>query len=566
MWIDGVEETSWNATHDEVIPISEANNSTGPYIGYYSTSKIWVGEFDDVIVLDTNITTDDQAGYLLDKSYTGLTANMVFHLPLDGDYLLDCDTITGVNSSWGYNISDGSNYDTTTVFVDGGTGHNPCVQFDGHEQQRIFCKLRPGKRVNNLAFRNLELTCTDYPGVTADGWSPKNADEYDFPVPGIIDLKFGNNISITGCNVHDAGGTGIYSNMSEYCDISYNTVADVGWYGIVMDVQKYGDNGTRYLISDKRWENHKINHNVVRDVGLTHLSSIGILLVYTSRSQVNWNHVYNIPRIGIAFNAFYSGYDEGYADLEVGYNYVHNCLQRVNHNGGLRLNGYVPGFRFHHNYVKDLLRTTDHDFRRLDEGEDYPVGYGIHLDSGAGGGTVDFNLVVNTSSGSGMRWNGVFDMVVNNNIFVDPRDGGSGHSQKMGANFSDPNGDHSYPSNNTITNNVYSSSTNRTGWLPDYSAATEVAIKAAFTGTQDNNCYWSSGDGVAGYWTSAGAIWGSWTEQSLAWIRSDWGLDTNSIEENPSFRLNDADDYFVTNSNVLDLGFVNFVDELSEFI
>lgn len=561
MWIDGVEETHWSTTYNQILAAGSASSDAPPNIGWYSDVRAWEDDMDDVIILDMYITSDEQAIALRDKTYTGIKDRIVYHLPLDGNYDLECATMTGVQSRYGYvNTTTYAIYDTGTSFIDGGVNHSPCCNFSESDKAAISGDRRPGKRVHNITFQDLEMTCCDNPVVDANGWSPTNSDEFDFPIPGVVDAKFAESIKVLDCKIHDAGGLGFYGMQVENCDISRNEIYNIGCNGVMFDTP------SRYLKTEKNWEGHTVNNNVIHDVGLMTMNGVGVLLVCVSRSQVNWNHIYNIPRNAIASNKHYNGYSGDWADTEVGYNYCHNCLERVQHNGVLRLNGYVPGFRYHHNYIKDTLLTTDHGYRRLDEDENYPLAYAIHLDAGAGGGSVDHNLIVNTSGGTGMRWNGTFDMRVENNIFVNPRVGGSGSgfSQRMYREMVGPDGSPIPSNNNIIRNNIYYSDDDQPGWLPDYSSADKTAAQADWSGEQDYNTYWADGNPPIGHWDSAGGIQGTHTSEEVTWIYTEWGLGEHSIEADPEFRLNDADDYFVENSAVLALGFVNFTDELNK--
>ena len=103
----------------------------------------------------------------------------------------------------------------------------------------------------------------------------------------------------------------------------------------------------------------------------------------------------------------------------------------------------------------------------------------------------------------------------------------------------------------------------RCGWLPNYSEpSNRTTLLANWTGTQDWNCYWANNLPPCGWWASPGYDWGTWTPKELSFIWDDWNLDIHSIEQDPDFRLNDADDYFVQNANVLAMGFENFIDDL----
>lgn len=563
MWVDGVEEDHWLSSMDNTIAANLIpDNAHAPWIGYYSVARSFEGYIDSVVILDRAITTDLDAYYLKERQYTTLADDIVFNLRLQNSFDLECDTITGVESAYSYPISNGVVYDTEISFAAGDGDHEKCAKFTAaNTKERISTSNRPGRRVHKLEFEGLTLYGTDCPDIGTAGMTPEIADEYDLGAPGAIDLKYGHEIDILNCTIHDVAGPGIYSMLSEDCNIISNTLYNIGMYGIVMDTPD------RYCKGEKNWEGHTINQNTIHDIGLIYLASSAIQLVSTSRSQINRNYIYNIPRIAISCNNRYDWYDGNWADIEVGYNYCHDCLQKVNHNGVLRLNGRAPGSRYHHNVVLNTRRTSDHEYRRTDEGEDYPLGYGIHFDQGAGGCSIDHNLVVNTAGGAAMRWNGCREIVCENNIFVGPKAGGglflhNYHAFKFG-----PDGDYVYSYDNTIQNNVMYTNVGNNGttgdvtWLPDYSAATST-ILAVFTGTQDNNCYWANGDDPLGKWNSAGGIFGSQTINPLTWAFSTLEVDENSISEDPAFRMNDTLDFFVTNANVLALGFENFVGDL----
>ncbi len=405
IYLDGTSIGSNSIPTDDFLTV-------GPSIGGGPTS--WNGELNDVVVLDKKTTTDTDAGHIMNGTYGAhsLSPTVVFNMPLAGDYETNCATITGVGYEW---VTTFDLYSNPT-FIDGGTGHNPCLSLDG-VRDHVQTAMYPGVQVQNINFHNLTIVGVDRLPLT-DSWTGDMAD-YEEKIPGAIELEYAKDCQVVGCTIRDCAGSGVFSKISENLTVSSNTIHDIGYNAIAFRVFNANDNShdTRF-VKEKKWEGHIVNENTIYNIGQVHANSSGIVFHATSRSTANRNLIYDIPYIGIKTNLSFDAMDRNYRDLEFAYNRIRNCMQVLNDGGAIAVQGGVTDCTIHHNNLQDCVRTSHHAFGRSDLTAPFGSHRTIHMDPG-GGWSVTFNLINRCVDGINIH-NCGWLTVIENNIVIDP--------------------------------------------------------------------------------------------------------------------------------------------------
>jgi len=387
--------------------LADAFLNTAPGIGRSASGLEFWGELDDVLVLTGTTDTDVAAAKLKDGDYSGRT--IVFNMPMDGDYETNCTTIAGVGHQ---RVASGL-YSNPT-FINGGTGHNPCLSLDGVDD-RIDIKLYPGAQVSNLHFINLTITGIDR-GELTDFWSNVSI-EYETKIEAAIKFEYAKDCSVVGCTISDCAGTGVWADISENISVSSNTLFNLGYCGIVFSGPLVSSRMA--FISEKKWEGHTANNNTIYDIGMARATSAAIYFLGVSNSKANNNLMWNLPNNGIQCHLGHDAFDRGFTNVEIKQNRIRDCMQLLADGGAIVINGNITGGTINHNNIRDVIRTAHHGFGRTDLTAPFGFFRAMHVDTGGRGWTIEKNIFNRFVNGINFHDCGL-NMAVENNVFVDP--------------------------------------------------------------------------------------------------------------------------------------------------
>ena len=554
---------------DQRIPIVPTSLDTGlPWFGRATAgSQYWNGELNSLLFLDKIVSGATELAELAStaRTYSTLSGNIVFSLPLMGDFDVVCDTVIAVTHQEIQGDAYGSldPYTNDPQFIDGGTGHNPTASFIGSKESDIIgpkdnfvsnsanTTLYPGKQLRNHHFAGLNLVgaARQEPSMTwcvIDSYRNKN-------IKAAIEAEYLLDCSVTSCTISECGGNGVFLSVSEDCTLSNNTIYNVGGSGLLADAP-------RYIISERPWGNHSIDNNVIHDVGSILIDACAISTWALPSYTMNYNDIWNIPKVGIKPFQELNAIDFNIGTIEIAYNTIRDTCQKVPDCGAIHTCGYVPNGRVHHNHIKDVLLTSEHtDYRRVGQGTTpYTAIKGIYFDLGSSGWTVDYNKAYRCDAGAMYLLRVGPDMTIENNILVDAANAiyGSYTNTMTGSKFGGDGTIEQYPKGNTVQKNVMYTAEGNAPFKYRFASSdfenSDPGMKPFPFDDTDYNCYYPDD------------IWHTYdrysiqNEENLAWLQSTYTSDANSISVDPQFVDYANDDFTVGNAAVFALGFVNF--------
>lgn len=161
--------------------------------------------------------------------------------------------------------------------------------------------------------------------------------------------------------------------------------------------------------SDKELvEANRIENNLIEDVGRAFPGAIGIWVGQSGGNTISHNEVRRTGYTGISLGWTWGFGASKARDNVVEYNHLHDIGQGVLSDlGAVYTLGISPGTRIHHNLIEDVR-----SFRKMGSSA-----WGIYLDEGSGGITVEFNVISRTTGG-GLHLHYGNDNTVRNNVLA----------------------------------------------------------------------------------------------------------------------------------------------------
>jgi len=354
-----------------------------------------------------------------------------------------------------------------------------------------------GAKVNNLVFRGLHISDTDY--SPDDGCAG-----YDCGSDGVVYLSNATACAVADCVFRNIGKCAVCIQGGSHNQIVGNEIAHGAEGGVVL----------------RDTSNNSVSDNYIHDCGRVYKHIGGVVLEggKCENNLIAHNLIHDISRYGISLK------NPGMHN-EIEYNILYNIGTETYDTGGIEVTQqdrqFISGSAIRYNIVHDVIGYSS------DNGREVNLGWAIYLDSFAGGYDVHHNITWRNPNG-GLMLQGGKNNRVWNNIFV-----GGKSTQAVFANFADNS------RNNVFAHNIiyYSEP-----------GALLFSVQNIHDGvmTADDNLYWHAGSGqppgVAGV-----ASFADWQKRSL---------DAHSIIADPLFVAQSHDDYRLRpTSPALGIGF-----------
>lgn len=212
-----------------------------------------------------------------------------------------------------------------------------------------------------------------------------------FEVPGAVQIIDSESVILNQCTVREVGGYGVQiDGKSVGCKVTRSFLMFLGAGGI-----NVGNGPMNCDLSD----------NVISSGGRIHPSGIGILVRLSGGNVISHNLIQDFYYTGISV-----GWDWGFADTAAKNNIVeYNKIALIGQGvisdmGGIYVLGKQPGSVIRNNWISTVYARTY-------------GGWGIYLDEGSTGWTVENNIALDTKTG-GFHIHYGGNNLIQNNIFA----------------------------------------------------------------------------------------------------------------------------------------------------
>ncbi len=239
----------------------------------------------------------------------------------------------------------------------------------------------------DVVIRDLRISHCEY-RLPADAAGDVQA---AFTVPGALQILDSERVKIDHCQIAHVGGYGVEINgQSKACSITNSKLSDLGAGGVTI-----GNGPDGCIVAD----------NEIVSGGRLFPAGIGILGRLSGNNQIVHNRIRDFFYTGISV-----GWDWGFADTAAKNNLIaFNDISDIGQDllsdmGGIYVLGKQPNSRISNNRVRNISAIGY-------------GGWGIYLDEGSTGWTVENNVVTDTKTG-GFHIHYGGNNVIQNNIFA----------------------------------------------------------------------------------------------------------------------------------------------------
>lgn len=243
------------------------------------------------------------------------------------------------------------------------------------------------KGCRNVAVRDLRFSHCEY-SLPADAAGDVQAAH---TVPGAVQVVDSQRVFFEGCEFSHIGGYGLeFAGTSKHCSVNLSRFHDLGAGGVTVG------NGPDSIL---------ISNNEIASGGRFFPAAVGVLIRLSGHNQIVHNRIRDFYYTGISV-----GWDWGFADTDAKENLIaFNDIRDIGQNllsdmGGIYVLGKQPGSRILNNRI-DNVSAIGYG------------GWGIYLDEGSTGWTVEDNVVTNTKTG-GFHIHYGGNNLIRNNIFA----------------------------------------------------------------------------------------------------------------------------------------------------
>jgi len=251
-------------------------------------------------------------------------------------------------------------------------------------QLPVLLKVRGAK---NVTFANLRFAHSEY--TLPDG---KSGDiQAAFGVPGAVQFADCEAAALKRCQINGIGNYGVeILGASRNCRIERSRLTDLGAGGV-----KLGDGTLGTVVTD----------NVIEGGGRLFAAGEGVWAGLSGDNRIVHNRIRDFFYTGISM-----GWDWGFKDTpaknnEIAFNDIRDIGQgQLSDMGGIYVLGQQPGSRIYNNRI-DNVQARGYG------------GWGVYLDEGSTGWTVENNVVTNTKTG-GFHIHYGGNNLIRNNIFA----------------------------------------------------------------------------------------------------------------------------------------------------
>ena len=222
-------------------------------------------------------------------------------------------------------------------------------------------------------------------------------------VPAVISARGTRRCWINGCEVARVGTYGLW--LSRGCAdnrIEENHIHDLGAGGIRIGEAKMAKTDAAESTRNK------VTENYIHDGGHVYAAAVGLWLAHASHNTIAHNEIHSFDYSGMSIGWNWSDCPTRTHHNVIEHNHVHHVVRGVlSDAGGIYTLGRQTGTVIRHNVFHDIFPYMG----RL------PMAWGIYLDAGSNGLTVESNIVYNTLTG-GLMNTGRFGNVFRNNILA----------------------------------------------------------------------------------------------------------------------------------------------------
>ena len=503
-----------------------------PRLGHASDSSYWSGTLGEAIILSRAVDGAD-AALIYDRDYATLTADMLMHMPLAGTFVDQAGTIGDVRS-YSFTFPDTAPIKSNPVFVaDAELGQ--MLSFNGTSDV-LGMDRRTARPASWINFEGLTFSDVDW--KLLPGGHSEYEGGYNVLESTAIIFSHAADCEIRNCVLRNLQSTGVQSYRSKRINIVENNIGPIGGSPIV--VAGLAD------VADTVGGFSRIEGNEVHNYGSITKGAIGISAYYCGTNDIRQNQIHHGTYMGIRCSGNYSSIYASTGGNLVEYNEIYAVMQELNDGGGIYFKGWQIDSTARGNQIHDCVLT---DLHVPDSGGIY----GIYLDESANGVLVTNNLVYRIARiGAFVHISNNNEIV--NNVIVDCGQASAG----IILNGTKPAEDGSvfvYPITNNFTHNIL--------YNADPSVASfriRIASEAYIAGIPDPIAdsdfnFW--GSSVVTQYVSSPV---SDTEESLDWLRSEYGQETNTLVGNPLFKDYAGDNFTLEpDSPAYQIGFVDLV-------
>ena len=262
--------------------------------------------------------------------------------------------------------------------------------------------------VEHLHFEGITFSHTEW--EPPPDWSSSLQAAID--VPGAVFFDYAGRCSLIRCAIEHVGTYGV--EVSQGCfdiEISHNLMTDLGAGGVKIghffDVEpnERGKQRKASLPNGPHSRRITVANNEITNGGHLFPGSVGVFVGENPDNKVVYNHIYNLPWMGISVGSLQTFEPSQAVDNLIEHNHVHHIGQGVLSDvGGIYTNSISSGTCIRYNVV--------HDVNHRDYG-----GWGIYTDQGSADILIEKNLVYRCSSGP-LFVSVNRNITVENNIFA----------------------------------------------------------------------------------------------------------------------------------------------------
>lgn len=237
-------------------------------------------------------------------------------------------------------------------------------------------------RFENVAFRDAEWSLPA--DASGDGQAAVS-------VPGAVQIADSEEVALQDCRVEHVGTYGVeILGASKACRVEGCALRDLGAGGV-----KIGNGPMGCTLAD----------NAIEGGGRVFASACGILVQLSGGNRIVHNRIRDLDYTGISVGWDWGFKDTAAKDNLIAYNDISGIGQgQLSDMGGIYVLGKQPGSRIEHNRIRDV------DARGYG-------GWGVYLDEGSTGWTVEDNVVTDTKTG-GFHIHYGGDNAIRNNVFA----------------------------------------------------------------------------------------------------------------------------------------------------
>lgn len=254
-------------------------------------------------------------------------------------------------------------------------------------------------KVNNLEFSGIKFTDTTWLRPTDEGgFYAKQAGYYGVPnnfstgvftsiFEATISLKLAENISISSCEILNAGGNGLrvlegVSNM----EITKNRIENISGGGIYIgEVNTSNASPWDYR---RKISNITVNNNYINNIASEYYSSCAVALGTGQDITIENNEISNTPYTAIHIGwGWDSDIKKNITGMKVSSNYIHNVMKLLGDGAAI----YATGITLADKNENPNIISNNY-IERVD-GSIIFAGSAIYLDTGACGYLIDSNVI-----------------------------------------------------------------------------------------------------------------------------------------------------------------------------